>query len=285
MTLNEARRLLQAAFAGWWADRALSLGAAIAYYTVFSLAPMLLAVIAIAGLAFGREAAQGAIVKEIDGLVGEDAAKAIEALVASAQNVGSGVVGTVVGVGTFLILVTGAFVELQDSLNIIFKAKPQERSGIIAFIRTRLLSLGLILGIGFLLLVSLTLDAALSAIGTYLQGALPGLRTLLLVLNFVVSLSMAIALFALIFKILPDVDLAWRDVGVGALVTGVLFAGGKFLIGLYLGSSNVASGFGAAAWIITILVWIYYSSQIVLFGAEFTRAYAERHGSRAGGGR
>ena len=282
MTGADAWRLCKAALQGWWDDRALSLGAAIAYYTVFSLAPMLLAIIAIAGLAFGREAAQGAIVAEIGGLIGVKEAAAIEAMIASASNVGSGIVGMVIGIGTFVLLATGAFVELQDDLNIIWKAKPAERSGLVTFVRTRLLSLALVVAIGFLLLVSLAADAALSAVGRYVGTVLPGMEVLLHGVNFVTSLGMAIFLFALVFKVLPDVPIAWGDVWVGAIVTGLLFTAGKFVIGFYLGRSGVASSYGAAASIITILLWIYYSSQILLFGAEFTKAYAEQRGSHAG---
>ena len=277
--------MLTAAGAGWWADNAMSLGAAIAFYTVFSLAPMLLAVIAVAGLVFGREAAQGAIVAQIGGLVGDNGAAAIQTMIASASNFGSGVVGTAIGVITFLFLVTGAIVELQNDLNIVWKVKPSERSGVMAFIRTRLLSLALIVGFGFLLLVSLAADAALSAIGDYLSAAFSGAATLLHILNFLFSLAVTVLLFATIFKVLPDVDLGWRDVWIGAVITALLFTLGKFLIGFYIGRSNLTSSFGAAASIITILLWIYYSSLIVLFGAELTKAYADAHGQRREAGR
>jgi membrane protein len=280
--LAEFWRLLKAAFDGWWADRAMSLGASIAFFTVFSLAPMLLAAIAVAGLVFGREAAQGAIVAELGSLVGETGAKAVEAMIASASNIGSGVIGTVVGIITFVLVSTGAFVELQDDLNLIWKVKPRESSGVATFLRTRLLSLALVVGIGFLLLVSLILDAGVTALGSYLEASFSGASVILHVLNSAAAFAVAVLLFAMIFKILPDVDLTWRDVGTGAVITGVLFTVGKFLIGLYLGMSNVASSFGAAASIITILLWVYYSSLILLYGAEFTKVYAESHGSRAG---
>jgi membrane protein len=277
--MGETWRLLKAAAIGWWNDRAMSLGAAIAFFTIFSLAPMLLAAIAVAGLAFGREAAQGAVVAELGGVLGTEPAQAIEAMIASASNVGSGLVGTAVGLVTFLALVTGAVIELQDDLNLIWKVKAQASYGVAGFIRTRLLSLALVLGIGFLLLVSLVIDAALSAIGSYLDASFSGATTILWIVNSAVSLTVSTALFAMIFKILPDVDLTWRDVGTGALVTALLFTGGKVLIGLYLGRSNVASGYGAAASVMTIQLWVYYSSLILLFGAEFTKAYAESRGS------
>jgi membrane protein len=280
--LSETWRLLKVAFSGWWNDRAMSLGASIAFFTVFSLAPMLLAAIAVAGLAFGREAAQGAIVAELGGMIGNNEAKALEAMIASASNVGSGIVGMKVGIITFLLLVTGAVVELQDDLNIIWKAKPPASYGIMSFVRTRLISLALVLGIGFLLLVSLVIDTGLTAVGSYLEANFSGATIILRFLNSLVAFAVATFLFAMIFKLLPSVEIQWSDVWTGSLVTALLFTLGKLLIGYYLGKSNVASSYGAAASIITILLWIYYSSLILLFGAEFTKAYAESRGSRRG---
>ncbi|MBD2745601.1 YihY/virulence factor BrkB family protein [Microvirga sp. BT688] len=280
--LSETWQLLKVAFAGWWNDRAMSLGASIAFFTVFSLAPMLLAAIAVAGLAFGREAAQGAIVAELGGMIGTNEASALEAMIASASNVGSGIVGMTIGIFTFLLLVTGAVVELQDNLNIIWKAKPPASYGVMSFVRTRLISLALVLGIGFLLLVSLVIDTGVTAVGSYLEANFSGATIILRFLNSLVAFAVATLLFAMIFKLLPSVDLQWSDVWTGSLVTALLFTLGKFLIGYYLGKSNVASSYGAAASIITILLWIYYSSLILLFGAEFTKAYAENRGSRQG---
>jgi membrane protein len=280
---SETGRLLKAAFAGWWNDRAMSLGASIAFFTVFSLAPMLLAAIAVAGLAFGRDAAQGAIVGELGGLIGTNEASALEAMIASASNVGSGILGTAIGIVTFLLLVTGAVVELQDNLNIIWKAKLPANYGILSFVRTRLVSLALVLGIGFLLLVSLVIDTGLTAVGHYLEANFSGATIILRFLNSLVAFAVATLLFAMMFKLLPAVDLRWSDVWTGSLVTALLFTLGKFLIGYYLGKSNVASSYGAAASIITILLWIYYSSLILLFGAEFTKAYAESRGSLGSG--
>jgi membrane protein len=266
--------LLRTALMGWWNDRALSLGAAISFYTIFSLAPVLLIVVSVAGLFFGREAAQGAIVAEIGGMAGAEPAAAVEAMIAGASDVGTSVIGTTIGIVTFFFLATGAFVELQDDLNIIWKVEPKA-SGVLALLRTRLLSLALVLSIGFLLLISLVLDAGLTAATGYVEQALPHSGAIVSTLNFALSLVMAILLFALIFKILPDADIAWRDVGTGAVITGVLFALGKLLIGYYLGQSGVASSYGAAASLVTLLLWVYYSSQILLFGAEFTKAYAD----------
>jgi membrane protein len=278
---REAWTLIQVAFWGWWNDRAMSMGAAVAFYAVFSLAPMLLTVIAVAGLVFGREAAQGAIVAEIGGLIGVNEAAAVEGMVASAGEVKAGIIGTIVGAVTFLLVATGAFVELQDDLNIIWKAKPSEQSGVVLFLRTRLLSFALVIAIGFLLLISLVIDAGLSAIGGYLSAFFSGLAFLAGAVNFAVSLAVSTLLFALIFKVLPDVLLDWHDVWFGAVTTALLFALGKFLIGFYLGRSGVATTYGAAASVITLLLWIFYSSQILLFGAELTKAYAERRGSRS----
>jgi membrane protein len=272
--------VLRAALAGWWNDRAMSLAAAISFFTVFSLAPMLLVAIAVAGLVYGQEAAQGAIVAELGGLLGKPTAEMIEALIASAANVESGIRGTVIGIVTFLVLVTGAVIELQDDLNLIWKVPPPKRYGLMDFVRSRLLSFALLLGLGFLLLVSLIVDAALSALGAWLEARFSGAALVLGAANAIVSFGIATFLFGMIFKLLPNVELTWRDVAVGALVTGTLFTAGKVLIGWYLGASGVATGYGAAASLITILLWIYYSSLILLFGAEFTKAFAERHGSR-----
>jgi membrane protein len=278
-TFFEFQRLLRVAAVGWWNDRAMSLGASISFFTVFSLAPMLLAAISVAGLAFGHEAAQGAVVGELGGLLGEEAAEALEAMIVSARDVGSGIIGTTVGVIVFLVLATGAFVEIQDSLNLIWKVPPSS-GGVWAFIRNRILSLGLVVGIGFLLLVSLIIDAGANAVGTYVQASLAGELAVLGILNSAFTLVISFLLFAMIFKVLPAVRLAWRDVWTGALVTGVAFTLGKFLIGFYVGRSGIASSYGAAASLITILLWIYYSSLILLFGAEFTKAFAETKGSR-----
>ena len=278
--VSKWRDLARTAAAGWWNDRAMSLGAAISFFTLFSLAPMLLAVISVAGLVYGREAAQGAIVGELGGLLGEEVATAIEALIASASDFGSGVIGTTVGIVLFLLLTTSTFVEIQDDLNVIWKVRPAS-TGLVGLVRTRLLSLSVVAGIGFLLLVSLVIDAGVAAVGTYLEARVSGALVLVQLINSTASFLFATLLFAMIFKVLPAVTLTWRDVWTGAVVTGLLFTAGKVLIGVYIGRSGVASAYGAAASVITIMLWIYYSSLILLFGAEFTKAYAETHGSRA----
>ncbi len=276
--------MLKEALAGWWEDRAMSMGAAVAFYTVFSLAPILLAAIAVAGLAFGREAAQGAIVVELGGLLGEKAAEALEEMIVSADDIGSGILGTAFGIATFLLLVTGAIVELQDDLNIIWKAQAPATQGLMNFLRSRLISVAFILGIAFLLLVSLVIDAGVSSFGGYLEAQFSGAAFIISTLNSAVSFAIAVLFFAMIFKLLPAVDLTWRDVAMGAVVTALLFTFGKSLIGIYLGQSNVASAYGTAGSIITVLLWVYYSSLILLFGAEFTKVYARSHGSQVGFG-
>jgi membrane protein len=276
------RALFRTALGGWWNDRAMSLGAAIAFFTVFSLAPMLLVAIGVAGLVFGQQAAQGAIVQELGGLVGGEASAALEAMIASAGRFGSDVLSITIGVATFLFVATGAIIELQDDLNIIWKVKPPERYGVSEFVHTRLLSMTLIVGFGFLLMVSLILDAGLTRLGAYVEASFSCASVILRILNSLIAFAIAAQLFAMIFKILPSVELSWRDVWMGAVVTAVLFTAGKFAIGYYIGKSGVASAYGAAGSIVTILLWIYYSSLILLFGAEFTKAYAESRGTRSG---
>jgi membrane protein len=259
---------------GYIEDNCLSRGAAIAYYTVFSLAPVLIIVIAIAGFVFGAEAARGALLDEISSLMGRQGGEAIQTMIASAhQQNQSGWAGAV-GLITLIVTASGVFSELQASLNAIWRAKP--RLGTISrLVRARLASLGLVMTLGFLLLVSLVVSTALSAIGPWLDGLFPGGQVLMHVVSFLVSLSLIAVLFALIYKVLPDTSLAWRDVIAGAIATAILFNVGKLLIGLYLGSSSVASSFGAAGAFALLLLWIYYSSQIFLIGAEFTRAWAD----------
>jgi membrane protein len=273
----------QTAATNWWNDRAMSMGASIAYFAIFSLAPMLLVVIGVAGLAFGAEAAQGAIVAQFSAFIGERAAQAIESMVTGATQFGSGVVGTAIGVISFLLLSTGMLVELQDDLNIIWKVRRSRRSTVMQFLRTRLVSLAMMLVVGFLLLVFLLIDAGLSALGGFLEQLYSGAGVLLHMLNNLLSITAATGLFAMMFKILPDVDIDWQDVWTGALVTALLFTVGKFLIALYLGRSAVASSYGAAGSVVTILLWVYYSSLILLFGAEFTKAHADYRKARLTG--
>jgi membrane protein len=257
------------------------MGAAIAYYTLFSIAPLLIIVIAVAGFVYGEEAAQGQIFEQLRGLLGPEGATAIEGLVKSASEPAKGTFATIAGIVTLVVGATTVFAELQSDLDRIWKAPAAPKAtGIWKLLRTRLLSFGLVLGLGFLLLVSLVLSAALSALGSFYGGFFGSLEWLLQVVNFVVSFAVITVLFAMIYKLLPRVDISWRDVWIGAAVTALLFDIGKFALGLYLGKSSVVSGFGAAGSLVVLLIWVYYSAQIFLLGAEFTWAYAHRYGSR-----
>ncbi len=281
--LADLWRLAREAFDGWLEDFAPSMGAALAYYTMFSIAPLLVIVIAVAGLAFGEQAAQGHLLGQLEGMVGHDGATAIQGLLASVHSKGTSVVATAVGVVALLIGATTVFGELQSDLDRIWKAPRAARpSGLWGLLRARLLSFGLILGIGFILLVSLVVSAMLAALGDWWAPYLAGWSTVLQAVNFVVSLAIVTLLFALIYKVLPSVQIAWRDVWIGAAATAALFTLGKYLIGLYIGRSGVVSGFGAAGSIAVLLLWVYYSAQIFLLGAEFTYAYAHDCGSLCG---
>jgi membrane protein len=271
---------LRRAVRAWWEDNALRLGASLAYYTLFAIAPVLLVAIAIAGVVFGPEAVRGEIVGQLRGLVGREGAEAVQAMLEGASRRKSGLVATIIGSITFLFAATGAFLELQTVLNTIWRVKPNPDLNIAAFIRDRVRSFGLVLAVGFLLLVSLAVSAALAAAGAWLDQRAPGVPLLWRTLNAVVSLGVITTLFALVYRVLPDVELAWRDVLTGAFVTAVLFTLGKQVIGFYLGQSATASSYGAAGSVIVLLLWVYYSTQILLLGAEFTRVYAEAHGKR-----
>jgi membrane protein len=268
--------LCKKAVYSWLDDRAPTMGAAIAYYTVFSLAPMLVMVIAVAGLAFGQQAAEGALFRELAGLVGPESAAAVQAMLRSASGIRSGILATAVGIGTLIIAATAVLGELQSALNLIWKAPPNGGLGLWHLIRSRLVSLSIILVIGFLLLVSLVISTALAAFSGYLDWILPGLATILRAVHLTLSFAFTTVLFATIFKILPDKSVEWEEVWLGAAVAALLFTVGKHLISLYIGSSNIASTYGAAAAIIIILVWVYYSVQILLLGAEFAKAYTDQ---------
>jgi membrane protein len=280
MNPKEAFSLLKATFFEWLDDQAPMLGAALAYYTVFSLAPLLIITIAIAGLVFGAEAAQGQIFDQLRGLLGDASGKAMEEIVQSASaEPKTGVVATVIGLVTLLFGASGVFGQLQASLNIIWGVQPKPGRGILGIIRDRILSFGFILVVGFLLLVSLLLTAAIAFVGKQFGAMVPGMEALIQLLNAILSLAVITLLFAMMFKILPDANIAWRDVWIGAFITALLFTIGKFALGFYLGRSGVASSYGAAGSFIVLLLWVYYSSQIVFFGAEFAQVYANRFGS------
>ena len=282
---DELRTLIRQSINGWIEDRAPSMGAALAYYTAFSLAPLLLIVIAVAGLVFGEDAARGAILDELSELVGADGAAAILAMLAGLDGKKEGIFAAVVSAVTLFIGATTAFVELQSDLDRIWKVETRTAGGVWGFLRTRLLSFGMVLGIGFLLLVSLVISAFVSTLEKFWGGWFVGVELLLQASNFLVSFGVITVLFAMIYKILPSVDIEWDDVWIGALVTSLLFSVGKFLIGLYIGKSAVSSSLGASGTFVVLLLWLYYSTQIFLLGAEFTYAYAHGRGSHAGANR
>jgi membrane protein len=259
------------------------MGAALAYYTMFSIAPLLLIVISIAGLAFGQDAARGEILLELRGMMGEDGARAVEGLLQSVNKPAQSTIATVVGGVVLLIGATSVFGELQSALDRIWRAPARQKtSGVWNLLRSRLLSFGMIFGIGFLLMVSLVASAAISALGKWWGPVFEGWKLLATAVDFVLSFGLTTVLFALIYKFMPRVHIRWHDVWIGAAVTALLFGIGKLLIGLYIGRSSVASTFGAAGSLVVVLMWVYYSAQIFLFGAEFIWVYEHAFGSRKG---
>ena len=283
MSVRNLFTLAKQSVSAWIDDYAPSMGAALAYYALFSIAPLLIIVIAVAGFVFGEEAIRGEIATQLGSLIGAEGAQAVQGLVASASAPTKGVIATVISVLVLLLGATTVFGELQSALDRIWRvpAAPQA-SGISNLLRTRLLSFGLVLGLGFLLLVSLVISAALAALGTLSAGGLTDWEWLLQALNLASSLLLEAGLFAMIYKIMPRARIAWHDVWIGAAVTAAMFEIGKLLIGLYLGKSGVTSGFGAAGSLVVLLLWVYYSAQIFLLGAEFTWVYAHQRGSKVG---
>lgn len=275
---KEAWELLKQTASEWSSDRAPTLGAAMAFYSILSLAPLLVIAIAVAGAFFGEEAARGQIVREIGGLVGTQGAEAVEEMLAHSRKPEAGILATVLGVATLLIGAGGVFGQLQDALNVIWDVERKPGRGIKGFLLDRFISFAMVLGTGFLLLVSLVISAVLAAMGAYMTGLAPGLAGVLVVVNAVVSFALIMVLFAMIFKLIPDAVIAWKDVWIGAAITTTLFLLGKFLLGLYLGRASVGSPYGAAGSLVVLVVWVYYSAQIVFFGAEFTQVYAGRRG-------
>jgi membrane protein len=272
--------LLKETFASWSEDKAPRLAAALAYYTLFSIAPLVIIAIAVAGLAFGDEAARGQLDDQIRNTVGPKAAEAIQDMVRNASRPSHGILASVIGVLTLLFGAAGVFGQLKDALNTIWEVAPAPGRSFWGMVKDRFLSFAMVLVIGFLLMVSLVVSAALSGVSKYMAGMLPTVSWLGPVLDFVISLAVFTGLLALIYRVLPDAKIAWRDVRIGAFMTALLFAIGKILIGLYLGRSTVASAYGAAGSLVVLLLWVYYSAQILFFGAEFTQVYATRYGSR-----
>ncbi|OYE03567.1 YihY/virulence factor BrkB family protein [Nostoc sp. 'Peltigera membranacea cyanobiont' 232] len=272
-------KLFQETFKEWSDDKASRLAAALAYYTIFSIAPLLIIVIAIAGAVFGEEAARGQIVGQIQGLVGIEGAKFLESAIQNANQPKTGAIASIISVVVLLVGATGLFTELQDAMNTIWEVKPKPGRGVTNIIRLRVLSFAMVIGIGFLLLVSLVISTALTTLVTFFSNLLPGVDFLWQLVNFILSFAITTVLFGLIFKVLPDVEIAWSDVLVGASLTSVLFSIGRFLLGQYLGNGSFGSAYGAAGSLVVILAWVNYAAQILFFGAEFTQVYARRYGS------
>ena len=267
----------------WIDDFAPSMGAAISYYTVFSLAPTLIIVIAIAGAVFGRDAVEGQVVAQLSGLLGEQSASLIQGLLASVSDTDKGLVAGLISLAVLLIGATTVFAELQSALDRIWHVPASQKpSGIVAIVKARVLSFGLILGLVFVLMVSLSVSAAVAALGSWADGLMPGWEVVAHGLNVAISLGLDTLLFAMIYKLMPTARIRWGDVWVGALTTAVLFEVGKFLIGLYIAKSASVDAFAAAGSLVALLVWVYYGAQIFLLGAEFTKAYADEHGSLVG---
>lgn len=277
--LGQIWAILQTAAWGFFSDNALSRAAAIAFYAATSLAPILLIVIAIAGIAVGRDAAELAVSAQLSGLLGEQGADLLQAIVQGAANNTSGILAASVATITLLVTASGVFGEMQSSLNQIWKVEPASTS-LSTLVRARAASLGLVGALGFLLLASLLVSAALSGLSDYINARLPVGAWVLSAINTIISLALIALLFGAIYKVLPDRSLSWRDISFGAVVTAILFTVGKSIIGWYLGTSAVASSYGAAGSLIVLLLWVFYSSAIFLFGAEITRAYATTLGTR-----
>lgn len=272
--------LLKQTFADWSEDKAPQLGASLAFYTALSIAPLLVILLGVTAFFYGDEAAGGRITTELSGLVGKDGGEAIEQMIASANKPTTGTIATVLSAVTLLFGASGVFGQLQDALNTIWEVKPKPGRGVWGFVKDRFLSFAMVMGIVFLLLVSLVITTALAAASELWSGWGDRWAWVGQLLNLVVSLGILTVLFALMYKVLPDVKISWSDVWLGAFITAVLFVVGKFAIGLYLGHSSMASSYGVAGSFVVLLVWVYYSAQILFFGAEFTQVYANRFGTR-----
>jgi len=275
----EIVRIFGYALKAWWDDDALRLGAALAYYTLFAIAPVLVVASGIAGLVFSTDAVRVEVVTQLDHLVGREGAHAVQSLLAGASQRRAGILATTTGSVAFVVAATGAFLELQAALNTVWRVKPNPGANLKAFLIDRLRSFGLVVSIGFLLMVSLAVTIALAALSAWLSRHYSSVPLAWSGAQVLVSLIGTTSLFALLYRVLPDVHLGWRDVTTGAFVTAVLFTIGQQLIGLYLGQSSMASSYGAASSVMILLLWVYYSCQILLLGAEFTRVYTEHRGA------
>lgn len=280
MNLRKVGRLLKQTFKEWQEDKASRIAAALAYYTVFSISPLLVIAIAIAGAFFGQETAQTQITEQLTALVGEDGVKPILVALNNISQPRIRGLASLISIFVLILGASGIFAQLQDALNTVWKVKPQPGQGALLFIRNRLSSFLMVLAIGFLLMVSLLLSAVVAAISKYRTDFLPGSQIIWENLDFIASLGLLTFLFGLMFKYVPDVKIVWKDVLVGAVITAVLFLFGKFLLGLYISKGSLGSAYGAAGSLIVFLAWVYYSAQIILFGAEFTQVYAKMYGSK-----
>ena len=271
--------LLKTSFKDWSEDQAPRLAAALAYYTVFSLAPVLVIVVAVAGLAFGADQVRTGIMEQVRGMLGDEGALLVRGMLEAAARPKESVVAIGIAFATMVLGASGLFAQLQDALNTVWEVKPKQGRGVMGVLKDRFLSFSMVLGVGFLLLVSLVLAAALQAVQSFAEGRLAALAPVFQGVGLVVDLAFTTVLFAMLFKFLPDVKLKWSDVWTGAIVTAVLFALGKFALGAYIGRGAVGSAYGAAGSLAIVLIWVYYSAQILLFGAEVTQAYAKQRGS------
>ena len=282
---KEIVSILSASFDGWSRHKAPRLGASLAFYTLLSMTPLLLVLVSVVGLVMGRRAAQADIVSQVEDLVGTQGAAAAQALLQGSKNTTHGVIATAFGLVTLLFGASGVLIELQDALNTIWETPTPALKGfkmVSSFVKQRLFSFALVLAIGFILIVSLAVSAWIAAIGTWWASILPAHEAILHALNFIVSFLIFTALFSAIYKFLPDVCIEWRDVILGGGVTAMLFEIGKLALGIYLGKASFASTYGAAASIVVLIIWVYYSSQIFFLGAEFTRTFANTYGSQPG---
>jgi len=280
-TLKSSITILKDTFTGFMQDKGLKLSASLSYYTIFSLAPLLLLIISLAGFFFGREASQGRIFSEINGIIGNDAAKQVEQIISNLELSGNSAMSIIVGVITLIIGATTVFGEIQDSINMIWKVKAKPKKGWVKMLKDRLLSGSIIVGLGFLLIVSLIINGALAALNNFLKSMFPDFTLILInIANIVISFGVITVLFGVIFKVLPDAKIKWKHVRAGAFFTACLFMLGRYIIGIYITTTGAGSPYGAAGSLIVILLWVYYTAAILYFGAEFTRAYAIFKGSR-----
>ncbi|WP_423148650.1 YihY/virulence factor BrkB family protein [Rubrolithibacter danxiaensis] len=276
---KEAFAVLKATFAGFSNDRAMKFSASLAYYTIFSLAPLLILIISLAGIFLKQDAFENRVFTEMKDLIGSNAALQLQEIIKNLALSGKSNIALIIGIVTLVIGATGVFIEIQDSLNIIWRVKPKPKKGWLQFLKNRLLSSSLIIAVGFLLIVSLVINGAILALFDILTRYLPDVTVILInIANLVISFIVITTLFAIIFKFLPDVKIGWKDVRGGAIFTAILFMIGRLLIGLYIQKSGTESTYGAAGSLIVILLWVYYTAAILYFGAEFTQVYSERYG-------